>query len=63
MDYSTVTGTIKKETEAAILIEQKGDAPVWLPKSQLRSLRRDPDGFCRLEVPDWLCDEKNLQST
>ena len=57
---TTITATIKRETDAAILVECDGNE-VWLPKSQI-----DYDEDCtegdeiEIEVPQWLADSKGL---
>lgn len=53
-----------EEREKAIKVKQ-GDLEVWLPRSQIKYLRKyakEPDGRQEMvvDIPDWLADEKGL---
>jgi hypothetical protein len=59
MEYATITGEIKRETELAILFFD-GKIEVWLPKSQIEDITRYSDGT-EITIPAWLAEEKELQ--
>ncbi len=62
--------TLLDDRKKAIKVVQKQarnttSAEVWLPKSQIkyqRKLGRDGEGRQEIvvEIPEWLCEEKNL---
>jgi len=55
-----VTGTILRETDAAILLDVNRDEPaIWLPKSQVEYYG-DVGEEVDVEVADWLAFEKGL---
>jgi hypothetical protein len=53
-----------RETEKAIQVKERNGEPAWIPKSQItyRKNYSVPAGHkeCDIEIPDWLCDDKQL---
>ena len=54
------TGTIKHETDKALLIDFGGKEPAWIPKSQIKEESRLGNGV-RLTLPTWLAIDKGLE--
>lgn len=50
---------IKAETDLAYLVWD-GKTEVWLPKSQILSMRPESGSGHVLEIPEWLATEKGL---
>jgi len=60
MSY-TVTGTIKRETDNAILVhDEESDEDVWFPLSQVDSIHRVGGGGDQVVVTDWIAKQKGL---
>lgn len=51
---------IVKETDSAILVKC-GDETAWLPRSQIECAGNYQSGFCEIEIPQWLAEEKGLE--
>ena len=49
---------IKKETDSAILIVTKDDREVWIPLSQVSTIRRSTPPS--IEVAEWLASNEDL---
>lgn len=56
-DYA---GTIKHETEKALLIDHGGKEPVWIPKSQIKDEKRKGNEIS-FSLPTWLAIEKGME--
>lgn len=57
-DLVDIAGTLKAETELAILFDDGAQA-VWLPRSQIE-IDRGFDGLFVVTLPDWLANDKGL---
>ncbi len=59
-DTTVVSGTLRRETDRAILLEVDVDEH-WLPKSQIDWTEdAEPGEEIDVEVPEWLADERGL---
>lgn len=58
IDYIEIAGTIKAETDKAILLDD-GVKEVWLPKSQLEDIDRQKK-IAIVTMPEWLAEVKEL---
>ena len=57
----TVYGEILNETEEAILVRCDKEADgVWLPKSQIKYDGERYDTGVKIDIPDWLANEKGF---
>jgi hypothetical protein len=54
-----VAGVIVRETAKAILLDEGGREPVWLPKSKVR-LQPHSTGLVSVFMPRWLAREKGI---
>lgn len=54
-----ITGQIRARTERAILFDDGGKEPVWLPLSQIEVLHKG-DGLFEITLEEWLAKEKGL---
>ena len=61
----TLTGTIKRETDKAILfriiaqdVQRFGIEEAWFPKSQIQIYERAMGPCDQIEVPEWLVESK-----
>jgi len=55
-----IEGTVKHETDAAVLIDLGGPIPVWIPRSQIMSKEDGEDGFTVFEITAWIAEQKGL---
>lgn len=55
-----IEGTVKHETDAAVLIDTGGDEPVWIPRSQILSEEDGDDGLTVFEITGWIAIQKGL---
>ena len=58
LEYYTLTGEIRRETELAILFYD-GDREVWIPKSLLEDRTVYSDEV-EIVIPRWFAEEKEL---
>lgn len=54
-----VAGIIVRDTGKAILLDEGGRAPIWLPKSKIR-VEPNSAGTVNVYMPEWLAKEKGI---
>jgi hypothetical protein len=54
-----VAGVIIRQTRKAILLDEGGREPVWLPKSKIR-IEPNTGGTSSVYMPTWLAKEKGI---
>lgn len=56
----TVTAKLVRETDEAILVTQAGKQ-IWIPRSQISYLKKQPNKEIVMSLPEWLAQKKNLK--
>jgi hypothetical protein len=54
-----IAGVVLRETGKAILLDEGGREPVWLPKSKIR-MQPTSAGLVTVFMPEWLAKDKGL---